>query len=243
MANNRVYYAIHQVGIKEDGNSGAFAADDVLHGVQSVGMSTNFNLEQVFELGQLAIYENIENIPDVQVDLSKVLDGYPLIWHQATKGTTTTSPTLVGRSTSKCIFGMSIFDDTQEAAEGAASTTVQCSGMYASSVSYTFSRDGNFTESVTLVGNDKVWANAPTYGETLNPNLPTPVFSGGFSSTTDDSPIGQGGVNRRENLLFATTESTLDINGSVADYNPITQTWTKTYTGPGVNPLGLWFNL
>jgi len=35
----------------------------------------------------------------------------------------------------------------------------------------------------------------------------------------------------------------IDINGTVADYNPITQTWTKTYTGPGVNPLGLWFNL
>lgn len=217
MANNRIYYAIHQVGIKEDGDTGAFGATDVLHGVQSVGISTNFNLEQVFELGQLAIYENIENIPDVQVDLTKVLDGYPLIWHQATKGSTTTDPTLVGRSTSKCIFGMSIFADTQEAAEGAAGTTVQCSGMYGSSISYSFTRDGNFTESVTLVGNDKVWANTPNYGQTLNSNLPTPVFSGQFSSTTDDSPIGNGGVNRRENLLFATTGTSLDINGMVAD--------------------------
>jgi len=217
MANARIYYAIHQVGIKADGDTGDFGAADVLHGVQSVGMSTNFNLEQVFELGQLAIYENIENIPDVQVDLTKVLDGYPLIWHQATKGTTTTNPTLAGRSTSKCIFGMSIFSDTQEAAEGAAGTTVQCSGMYPSSISYSFTRDGNFTESVTLVGNDKVWANTPTYGQTLNSSLPTPVFSGQFSSTTDDSPIGNGGVNRRENLLFAVTGTTLDINGSVAD--------------------------
>jgi hypothetical protein len=217
MANQRIFYAIHQVGLKEDGDAGAFGATDVLHGVQSVGMSTNFNLEQVFELGQLAIYENIENIPDVQIDLTKVLDGYPLIWHQATKGATTTDPTLSGRSTSKAIFGMSIFEDTSEAAEGAASSTVQCSGMYVSSVSYSFSRDGNFTETCTLVGNDKVWLNTPTYGETLDPNLPTPTFSGQFSSTSDDSPIGSAGVNRREDLLFDSTGTTLDINGMVAD--------------------------
>lgn len=216
MANNRIYYAIHQVGLKEDGNTAPFSSDDVLHGIQSIGISTNFNLEQVFELGQLAIYENIENIPDVQVELNKVLDGYPPIWLMATKGSTTTDPTLAGRSTSKCIFGLSIFEDTKEAAEGAASTTLQCSGMYASSVSYTFSRDGNFSEACTLVGNDKVWANTPDYGETLGA-LPTPVFSGQFSSTTDDSPIGAGGVNRRENLLFDFTGSTLDINGSIAD--------------------------
>lgn len=202
MANSRIFYAIHQVGIKEDGDTGAFGATDVLHGVQSVGMTTNFNLEQVFELGQLAIYENIENIPDVQVELTKVLDGYPLIWHQATKGSTSVDPTLVGRSTSKCIFGMSIFNDTSEAAEGTAVSAVECSGMYVSNLTYTFSRDGNFTESCTLVGNDKVWLNTPDYGETLNSSLTEPDFPGQFSSTGDDSPTGNGGVNRRENLLF-----------------------------------------
>ena len=46
------------------------------HGVQSVGITTTFNLEQVFELGQLAIYENVEGTPDVEVTMSKVLDGY-----------------------------------------------------------------------------------------------------------------------------------------------------------------------
>lgn len=217
MANNRIYYAIHQVGLKEDGDTDGFDATDVLHGIQSVGISTNFNLEQVFELGQLAIYENIENIPDVQIDLTKVLDGYPLIWHQATKGSTTVSPTLAGRSTSKAIFGMSIFDDTDEAAEGDAGSIVQCSGMYVSSLSYSFPRDGNFTETCSLVGNDKVWLNAPNYGFTLDPNLVVPNFSGQFSSTTDDSPIGNGGVNRRENLLFTATGTDLDINGMIAD--------------------------
>ncbi|GAH00289.1 unnamed protein product, partial [marine sediment metagenome] len=60
--NKRIYYAVHQVGLKEDADAGAFTE---IHGVQSVGMTTNFNLDQVFELGQLAIYENIEEIPDV----------------------------------------------------------------------------------------------------------------------------------------------------------------------------------
>ena len=73
MANNRIFYAVQQVGFRPDGAADAtnFTA---LHGVQSVGMTTNFNLSQVFELGQISIYENIEDIPDVEVSLTKVLD-------------------------------------------------------------------------------------------------------------------------------------------------------------------------
>jgi hypothetical protein len=98
--------------------------------------------------------------------------------------------------------------------------------MYVSSVSYTFPAEDQFTEEVTLVGNDKVWANRPTYGETLNSGLPTPVFSGAFSSTVDDSPIGVGGVNRRENFVFDSalepycTKLPLEIAGiNSAGYN------------------------
>jgi hypothetical protein len=161
MTNKRIYYAVQQVGIKEDGDTGAFGATDVIKGVQSVGMTTNFNLEQVYQLGQLEIYENMENLPDVEVTLQKALDGSPLIFHQATKGSTTTDPTLAGRSQTKCIFGMAIFDETLEAATGNAGSVVQCSGMFINSSSFTFSADGFFTEDATLVGNDKVWLNTP----------------------------------------------------------------------------------
>ena len=61
MAQNRLYFAVKAIGIAPFG-SNAFVA---VKGAQSVGINTNFNLEQVFELGQLAIYENIENIPDI----------------------------------------------------------------------------------------------------------------------------------------------------------------------------------
>ena len=205
--NKRIYYAVHQVGLKADGDTGAFTE---IHGAQSVGMSTNFNLDQVFELGQLAIYENIEGIPDVEISLNKVLDGYPLIYHLAT--TDAPNPTLAGRSTDKAIFGLAIFTDTLESASGTPDSVVQCSGMFVSSLSYNFPLDDSFNEDVTLVGNDKVWLNDPLATATL----PTPSFSGAFA--TLDAPIGTGGVNRRENLTLAFDDAQgLDINGMVAD--------------------------
>ena len=51
MANNRIFYACQAVGLKPMGNpTGDYK---VAHGVQSVGVTTNFNLEQAFELGQI----------------------------------------------------------------------------------------------------------------------------------------------------------------------------------------------
>ena len=214
---NRQYYGIMQASIKEDGDTGAFAEADALHGLQSAGLTTNFSLEQVFQLGQLAIYENIEGLPDIEITMTKVLDGYPLIFHQATKGATTTGPTLANRSVSQCIFGMALFEDTADAAEGTPGSRVECSGSYISSSSFTIPIDGSMEESATLVSNNKVWLNTPTFGQTLNPNLSTVAHEGRFSATSDDAPIGVGGVQRRENLDFSYTAGVLDDNGMVAD--------------------------
>ena len=219
MANNRIYYATHQVGIKADGGSYTFALGDEVHGVQSVGMTTNFNLDQVFELGQLAIYDNIENLPDIEVSLNKVLDGYPLMYHMATRSAT--DPTLAGRSVAKCMFGLSIFPDTNESASGTAQSVVACSGMFVNSIAYNFPLDGDFNEDVTLVGNNKVWLNTPSYGAAdLNPNLPTPAFNGNASAFggNDDSPLATEGVNRRKQMSFDFDGANgLDTNNMVAD--------------------------
>ena len=207
--NKRIYYAIQQVGLKKDGEVGAFTA---IHGCQNVQMATNFNLEQVFELGQLSIYENREQIPDVEVTLNKVLDGYPLIYLLATRDAP--NPTLAGRSNAKAIFGLAIFDDDSESATGTPNSVVQCSGMFTNSIGYNFPLDDNFNEDVTLVGNDKVWLNDP---KATNPGLPTPSFAGQFTTGTD-APIGVGGVNRREQMNFTYDSGEgLDINGMVAD--------------------------
>lgn len=206
--NKRIFYAVQQVGLKADGDTGAFTE---IHGAQSVAISTNFNLVQVFELGQAEIYENVEQIPDVEVSLNKVLDGYPLMYVLATVDAP--DPTLVGRSAEKAIFGLAIFDDEQDSATGTPGSVLQCSGMFPNSISYTFPLEDAFNEDLTLVGNDKVWKNDPRI---LNPDVPSPDFPGAFTSV--DEPIGSGGVNFRQNLIFDYDPAEgLDVNGMVAD--------------------------
>ena len=55
MANNRVFYAAKKAGIAPLGSN----SYTTLRGLQSIGLTTSFNLEQVFKIGQLAIYENV----------------------------------------------------------------------------------------------------------------------------------------------------------------------------------------
>lgn len=200
MANNRIYYAIQQVTLG--------TGDVAVHGLQSVGLTTNFNLEQVFELGQLSIYQNIENIPDVEVTLNKVLDGYPLVYVLATEAGTglnsalvAEGPDLAGRQNARVDMKLSVYSDTLTSATGTSISNVTCSGMYVSSVSYTFPVDGNFTEDVTLVGNDKVWGSTST---------------GAFDN--NDTPLAGEGVNRRQHLVmsacvFPTQIPGIDSNG------------------------------
>jgi hypothetical protein len=216
MANNRVYYAIQQVLFRKN-SSGSLATDPhaigsgaytPAHGVQSVGLSTTFNLEQVFELGQLAIYENVEGTPDIEVTMSKVLDGYPPLWILSTSDQID-GPQLNKRCTSnnKTIVQLGIFDEAlQSAGEtgGTPGTWVEMSGLYPTSISYNFPVDDNFSEDITLVGNTKIWGTGLT---TSNIDCQPKYYPSGVSglfSSNEDRPIGSGGVARRQNILFAT---------------------------------------
>jgi hypothetical protein len=211
--NKRIFYACQAVGISEMN----VASPDlhVLHGVQSVGVNTAFNLEQVFELGQLEIYENIEGIPEVEVTLEKVLDGYPLIYTAATCASEDKGFFSAGghglsqRANNQCCVHLGIFDETFNTTSNVAATTqVYMSGMYVSNVSYTFPTDGNMTESVTLAGNHKQWSSG---------NMPVLFTSGitsqlagtgsGSSRRGTDQPSGVGtiGVARRENFNMASS--------------------------------------
>ena len=52
--NNRIFYGIHQVGIRKDGNNSFLNENgEIIRGVQIVVMATNFNLDQLFKLGKL----------------------------------------------------------------------------------------------------------------------------------------------------------------------------------------------
>lgn len=143
MSNNRVFYASQGVAIEPDGGS-----QTTVQGAQSAGVTTNFNLEQAFQLGQLALYDNIITDPEVEVTVSKVLDGQPTIWNLATGG-----GSLINNANDAVSVVIGVGDDTDDSLSN--TTAVTCTGMFISSVNYTFPVDGNFTEEVTFVGNHK----------------------------------------------------------------------------------------
>lgn len=211
--NNRIFYACQAVAIGQFADStnipsaGPYEATVPVHGVQSVGINTTFNLEQAFELGQISIYENIEGLPDVEVTIEKVLDGYPLIYLMATSGAD--GNTLVNRTKRRCNVGLGIYSDDEDAVSGIAPVQVFMSGMYVNSVSYTLPTDGNATESITLVGNSKAWLTGTQTNYGWTADKADDFQYGG------DTPPGAGGIQRREDVLMNTSIIPATIFGVV----------------------------
>jgi hypothetical protein len=187
MPNNRIFYASHGVSV----------GGTTVQGAQSVGVTTNFNLEQAFQLGQLALYNNIVTDPEVEVTVSKALDGEALIWQLATGG-----GSLVSNANDQSTIKIGVGDDTAAALTN--TTAVECTGMYISSLSYTFPVDGNFTEDVTFVGNHKAvngTVSAPsTSGNAIlrrqhlligSSTLPSEVTGKNLSSITISADLGR----------------------------------------------------
>ena len=218
--NKRVFYATQAVAVGDIGatsivdswQAGDAALDGngkimIAHGLQSIGITTNFNLEQIFELGQLSLYENYEEVPDIEVTFEKVLYGYSLMYHLGTVDAI--SPTLTGRGNARADVRMAVGFDTKDyMATGVNSGIAElyCSGMYISSVSYTLGTEGSFTESTTFVGNDKQWlTGSDTGGLLTNTNgvLDNALSSSVFGS---DAPVGvDNSVLRRQNLVIGST--------------------------------------
>lgn len=252
MANNRVFYAIHSVAFKQNGTTPTNeivpirAGRDVVpsgrwelaRGVQSVGMTTTFNFEQVFELGQIETYEYVELEPEIEFTVERVLDGTKPLWFMTTgpRGATT----LTNRTASyKVDVAVPIYRDTQTRATGLPVSMVLGSGMYVSSINYTFPVDGNFTEQVTLVGNDKIWADyqlggdaypAEASGHTITPTASSPLgfpsgynpqwYSdtqlgiGAFTTTVgEDATVIGSGVQRRESFDLTNSRLPTEIPG------------------------------
>jgi hypothetical protein len=190
--NRRIFYACQAVGIGDkDG-----ANFTVAHGVQSVGINTQFNLEQIFEVGMISIYENIENVPDVEVTLEKVLDGRDLLYTLSTGGS---GKTLAAASVAQCSVALSIFDDTNVAATGTANAGCVMKSGVVSQITYKVAVEGNATESITIVGNHKIWTNAlsPSNSEWYIDNLPA-------TDVPDDKPDLT--VQRRQHVNIAASK-------------------------------------
>ena len=264
MPNRRTFYAIEQVAIKDNASaptnsvaplnareyaSGLFACDavdevgglwEVPRGLQSVAMSTNFNRETVFQLGQVELYEYSERQPDIEVTLEKIIDGTKPLWFMLTDPSFTD---LIGKTALfRSDIILNIYSDTQFRADTSAPlSAVVASGMYLSNVTYTFPVDGAVTESVTLVGNDKRWANfdpsvpgetVSTYPPSLTPpdnetpvGVPSGVFGHEDIGSLQELAGGDGGfgvlvvgsgVQRREEVDIRRSILPSEIPGVVA---------------------------
>ena len=192
--NQRIFYACQAVVICPRGTTNPLE-DHVAHGVQSVGMTSTFTLDQVFELGQIEIYENIEEVADVEVTIEKVIDGDRLIYDLATDGACRDG--VVPASKARSDVYVAVFDDGLNQATGVPRNICMNSGMFVSSVSYNYSVDSSATESVTLVGNDRFWNDYAGVVAAPNTSWNNVDLLGDAGIDGNDSP--QSGVVRRVN--------------------------------------------
>ncbi len=178
MPNNRIFYASHGVEVGPAGGSLT-----TVQGAQSVGVTTNFNLEQAFQLGQLAIYNNIVTDPEVEITITKALDGEATIWNLATGG-----GSIINNANERTDVVLGVGSDTAASLTSTAAVTM--TGLYVSSLTYTMPVDGSFTEDVTLVGNSK----------TLNGSVSAPSISGAT-------------ILRRQNLQITGSTLPVEVQG------------------------------
>jgi hypothetical protein len=208
--NNRIYFALEDLAFSQTSTNGAYIH---AHGVQSLGISVNYNLQPILELGQVALFQNLEQVPDVEMTAEKVLDGYPPLYCLATKGAVDQS--LAGRANIQTTVGLGLFSDSQTSSSGTPIAEMISSGMFVSQVGYNFGSDGYFTETISLLGTSKFWqtSNFTFTGNNFgNADVPLSLTS------------GTGGVQRRQNFKFSMPVgvNAVDVNGSVN-------------TGPGAN--------
>jgi hypothetical protein len=147
---NRIFYASQGVSVGKSGTA------NTVQGAQSVTMNTNYNLEQVFQLGRLEVYDNVVGDPSVEVGITKVLDGKPLIYNLAC-GSGSIQQTANVESTVEFAVGA---DTVENIGDNGNITTITCDPIYLQSLTYTFPVDGDFTEEVNFVGISKTVATA-----------------------------------------------------------------------------------
>jgi hypothetical protein len=197
--NKRLYYAAYGVGISRNTATGIVGYTTgwiPVSGLQSVGIDTTFNLDTVFQLGELELFDQPENLPSVECTMEQVLCGSTLLSSLGTQGATT--GTLVGRfSNEPCNIAVGFWQDTVDIMGtgtgygGLPSGTCIMSGMYVNSINFNMPVDGNFTHSVTFVGNNKLWV----YGTGVAGGAPT----GFFNPNNFGAEIDSTGVRRRYN--------------------------------------------
>ena len=236
MANDRIFYACQAVGIVP--TTGADASTGIMvRGLQSVGLSSTFSLDQIFELGQVELYENTEEVADIELTLEKVIDGRKLIWDLTSNGACKAAGAgLVAAAKNRCDVFLLVFADTVSSVDGESIGSV-CwnSGMYTSEVSYSYSVDGNATESVTLVGNDRFW-NGQTGPDGTITAIAQEATGGGLNySMFDGADFALSGVQRRVNVDTANSTFPAAVTLNAGDRGPLGGENTLNYHLQSIN--------
>lgn len=187
---NRIFYAVQNVDLA-----------GISSGWQSVGVNGTVDFEQIFELGRLDIYKNIEGVPSVEVTLERILpSGGSSIWEGLGNDMTAVSnarPTL----------NMQVANDNVSpyTAEG----FVKCTGLYVSSYSVNFQIDGAMTESITLVGNHLNWSEGTS--ATIQPSGTGVEYGGTLIRRQDVQGCTPGGLSRLQSVTISMDFSREDL--------------------------------
>jgi hypothetical protein len=195
MSNNRIFYATQSINLQPVSTGAARPLDYrdpnsyVTYsgwlqpfGLQSAGISTTFNSEPVSQLGTLTIYSQVETSPEVEVTLSKVIDGTAPLYTMCTAKATSNSLESINKDLSEISNNMvnvriAVAPDVNSKATGVIPYSTICERMFLSSVSYTLPVEGNATEQVTLVGSSKKWSSTQITIPTGALNYPTKLTS------------------------------------------------------------------
>ena len=138
---NRIFYAVQSIDF-----------GGVTTGFQSVSVNSSVDFEQVFELGRLDVYENLEGVPSVEITAERAFPTSTgsTIWTTAGGGNTQDA------AIARVDINMSVADDSQSTFS--AENFLQSTGTYISSWSCNFPVEGFATESCTVVGNHLSWS-------------------------------------------------------------------------------------
>lgn len=203
---NRIYYAVQAVQMQGVNGPGIDESPETagswrsVFGVQSVGISTNFNLENVFQLGEFDQYDVLDDNPEIEVTLNKVIDYTDPLYVLACGGadTTTTNKNILEVASRRCNVRLFVGSDVNhQNVTGTLPFVVKMTGMYLSSITYTFATDGNFTEEATLVGNNKVWYNN---SDSVTSNAGADQVHPVAGTTTGFDNLRATGIARRWNI-------------------------------------------
>ena len=205
MANLRTFYACQAVAVaarEPDSSTGLYTSRtrdyQYMHGIQSVGINSTFETDNVFELGQIDIYDSVLNVPQVEITIEKALDGYTTPFGYICNSTTNSEKTLAKTSKHRADVKFGLYADSGNAGSAPPIVTMECTGMYVTNVTYTFPVDGNCTESVTLVGNYKAFSTSANSGITIPNDVSNP------NANPNDKPnwTADNRMIRRQDIVY-----------------------------------------